>query len=125
MSFTEFWNLYPRKVSRKMAEKAWCRLNTIEQQQAIETLPVHIKYWDQLGTAKEYIPHATTWLNQARYEDEIEMPQPKQQPQTTVAWWASESLIIAKGRDVNLMPRPGESIHEFKGRVADKLRAAA
>ena len=42
-----------------------------------------------------------------------------------VAWWGSEPLILAKGREVNLEPRPGESIHEFKGRVVDKLRSAA
>lgn len=124
MSFTDFWNLYPRKVSRKMAEKAWSRLSATDQQAALDALPNHIRYWDQAGTAKEYIMHATTYLNQARWEDEIEMPQPKQQ-QATVAWWSSESMIIAKGRELNLTPRPGESIHEFKGRVADKLRAAA
>ena len=120
--FEQFWQAYPRKVSRKMAEKAWQKLSTTEQHQAIEALPVHIRYWDQTGTSKEFIPHASTWLNQARYEDELEMPQPKA---ATIAWWSSESLIIAKGQELNLQPRPGESIHEFKGRVADKLRAAA
>ena len=122
MTWETFWQLYPRKVSRKMAEKAWLKLSTTEQQQALSALPTHIKYWEQSGTAKEYIPHASSWLNQARYEDELEMPQPKS---AAVAWWGSESLIIGKGRELNLEPRPGESIHEFKSRVADKLRSAA
>jgi uncharacterized protein YdaU (DUF1376 family) len=43
----------------------------------------------------------------------------------TPAWWSSDAAIIAKGREVNLAPRPGESIHEFKGRVAERLSVPA
>lgn len=120
--FSEFWKQYPRKVSRKMAEKAWLKLSTTEQDQALEALPTHIKYWQTTNTEKEFIPHASTWLNQARYEDELEIPQPKKE---IVAWWGSESLILAKGREMNLQPRPGESIWDFKGRILEKLRSAA
>ena len=122
MEFNDFWQLYPRKVSRKMAEKAWLKLSAAEQQQALSALPVHILYWDKAGTAKEYIPHASTWLNQARYEDELEMPQPKG---ATIAWWQSDELIIAKGQELGISPRPGETMAQFKSRVADKLRVSA
>lgn len=124
MSFTDFWNLYPRKVSRKMAEKAWSRLSAVDQQAALEALPNHIRYWEQAGTAKEYILHASTFLNQARWEDEIEMPQPKQQ-QATLAWWTTDALIMAKGAEIGLTPRPGETMGMFKSRISDKMRAAA
>ena len=121
--FTDFWNLYPRKVSRMMAEKAWRKLTPAEQQEALSALPNHIAYWNACDTEKQFIPHATTFLNQQRFYDEIELPQPKQK--TDVAWWGSEQLILTKGREVNLAPRPGESIHEFKGRIVEKLRSAA
>lgn len=123
MTWEAFWAMYPRKVSRKMAEKAWLKLSTIEQDQALEALPVHIKYWDSLNTEQEYIPHASTWLNQARFEDEIAIPVPKAD-KPTVAWWSSEHLILAKGRELNLLPRPGESIWDFKARLSEKLKAA-
>lgn len=124
MSFAKFWAKYPRKVSRKMAEIAWNKLNIFEQSIAFDAIDAHIKYWETIGTAKEFICHASTWLNQARWEDELEIEQPKQK-QANVAWWGSEALILAKGRELNLEPRPGESIHEFKGRIANKIREAA
>ena len=122
MSFGEFWANYPRKVARFVAEKAWNKLSTSEQSDALKAIHIHIKYWVACETAKEFIPHAATWLNQHRWEDEIELPQ-KKAPE--VAWWGSEQLILAKGREVNLMPRPGEGLFEFKGRIMEKLRQAA
>lgn len=124
MEFVDFWNLYPRKVCRKPAETAWNKLKLDERTAAMEAILIHIKYWQVQGTMKEFIPHASTWLNQARWEDELEIEQPKQK-QADIAWWGSEALIIGKGRELNLEPRPGESIHEFKGRVASKIRQAA
>ncbi len=122
MSFTDFWTLYPRKVSRMMAEKAWIKLSTTEQQAATLAITNHIAYWKACDTDKQFIPHAATWLNQHRWEDEIELPEQKK---PDVAWWGSEQLILAKGNEIGLMPRPGESIWEFKGRIVEKLRSAA
>ncbi|MEK7945739.1 DUF1376 domain-containing protein [Pigmentiphaga sp. YJ18] len=39
-------------------------------------------------------------------------PQPKGPP-----WWSSDALVIAKGREYGIEPRPGESMSDFKGRV--------
>lgn len=120
--FDSFWQQYPRKVAKFMAELAWNKLSTEDQATAMEAIPVHVAYWKAINQEKHFIPHASTWLNQQRFHDEIDMPQPKV---AEVAWWGSEQLILAKGRDMNLEPRPGESIHEFKGRIASKIREAA
>lgn len=37
------------------------------------------------------------------------------------AWWASEQGIIAKGRELELSPRPGEAMQEFKARVSARV----
>jgi hypothetical protein len=121
--FEEFWKHYPRKVSKKIAQQEWNRLTPMEQTKCLEVIHTHIKYWQATNTEPQFIPHARTWIHQGRFDDELEMPQAK--IKTDVAWWGSEPLILAKGREVNLEPRPGESIHEFKGRVVDKLRSAA
>jgi hypothetical protein len=122
--FEEFWKMYPKKVSRRDAEKAWNKLDMIDRAEVVNALPNHIKYWIATnGTDKTFIPYPATWLNQARWEDELEMPQSK--PKTDVAWWSTEATVIAKGQEVGLSPRPGEDIHTFKGRVVDKLRSAA
>jgi hypothetical protein len=36
-------------------------------------------------------------------------------------WWSSDSLILAKGSELGLSARPGESMGEFKGRINAKI----
>lgn len=43
------------------------------------------------------------------------------QAQGAPPWWSSDTSVIAKGREIGLNPRPGESMGEFKGRVSAKL----
>lgn len=122
MSFNDFWAKYPRKVSRKMAENAWRKMDMLQHRLALDAIDTHLKYWDTMGTEKEFICHASTWLNQARYEDEIEIE--KQAPKL-LAWWASDAGILAKGLEFGVEPRPGETMPIFKSRVVDKTRRAA
>lgn len=125
MSFEQFWAMYPRKCAKPVAAKSFNRLSTNEQVEALEALPNHIKFWQSVGTEKQFIPHPATWLNQQRFYDDVEIEEAKPVKQPQLAWWSSEPLIIAKGQELNLSPRPGESIHEFKGRVAEKIRLSA
>lgn len=53
---------------------------------------------------------------------------PREQPQvngkgksTGGAWWASEAGALAKGREVGLNPRMGESMADFQGRIKAAL----
>jgi hypothetical protein len=68
--FEDFWKLYPRKVSKKKARVAWVNLTIEKQKKAMATLPRHLQLW--AGKNKNFIPHPTTWLNQERWDDEIE-----------------------------------------------------
>ena len=70
--FDQFWKLYPRKVARFAAEKEWKRLKEDEKRAAIEALPIHAQGWADRDD-KQFIPHASTWLHQRRWEDEIEV----------------------------------------------------
>lgn len=69
--FAQFWAMYPRRVAKRDAEKMWIRLTRQEQQDAIKALPAHIRYWQQAGRTMETTPHAATWLNGHRFEDEL------------------------------------------------------
>lgn len=40
-------------------------------------------------------------------------------------WWSSDSLILAKGAELGLSARPGESMGEFKGRINAKIAESA
>lgn len=122
MTFQEFYQAYPRKMARKDAEKAWNKLDQDERDRAAKALPNHIRYWEQSATAKEFIPYPASWLNGGRYDDEIEMPSI---PSRAVAWWASEDGVLAKGRELGIHARGGESMNEFKARVVEAARRAA
>lgn len=123
MSFDIFWEQYPRREGKKPALIKWNGLNENEKHRALEALPNHIKSWKTKGTEREFIPLPKTWIYQARWEDEID--QPKQQVPKLIAWWASDSGILEKGRELGIEPRPGESIFQFKDRIAAKIRNAA
>ena len=67
--FATFWGLYPKKVAKGAAIKAWLKLKPEEHQEVIEALASHIKYWRVKGTDKEFIPYPASWLNQMRWLD--------------------------------------------------------
>lgn len=120
--FDEFWKSYPRKVAKKTAELAFKRLQQEEQDAAIEALPIHIKYWRLKETETEFIPHPATWINQGRWEDELDM-QEKKPP--ALPWYSDEQLTMAKAREVGVTPRSGEGWAELRKRISEKIRALA
>jgi len=69
-SFDDFWSLYPNKTNKKKAQEKFSKL-TKEQKQKIEN---HLPYFINNKPFKDYNhPHAITYLNQERYNDEIEI----------------------------------------------------
>ena len=71
-TFEQFWILYPRKVQKARAYKSFTRLNKTEQDLALEYISKHNQHWLSSNRDKEHIPHATTWLNNKSWEDELE-----------------------------------------------------
>ena len=72
--FDTFWKSYPRKIGKQAAFKIWKKLNptkellakiltAIEQQKKCEQ-------WQKDGG--QYIPHPKTWLNEGRWDDEMQ-----------------------------------------------------
>lgn len=71
-SFSEFWSLYPRKVSKKMAEKAYKNASKKYSPTIIlDGLKKWLKKWQNDKTEMNFIPHASTWLNGERFNDDI------------------------------------------------------
>ena len=77
MTFDDFWVVYPRRVAKLAAQKAWKKLTPADQMAALEALPVHVALWSERSL--EHVPHAATWLNGRRWEDEL-TPQSHQKP---------------------------------------------
>lgn len=74
--FELFWSVYARHIGKGAARLAFARarkkaaLNVI-----MEGLSRSLKEWDARGEP-QYIPHASTWLNQERWTDEYDAPAP-------------------------------------------------
>ena len=117
MTFENFWQQYPKKVGKLTAKRSWEKLSQENQQKALEAIVEHRKYWSAKGTDWEFIPHASTWLNQERFEDELVVENKK----PPLPWYASDELTLAKGRELGLNPYAGESFAQFRARLSSKI----
>ena len=122
--FQTFWELYPRKVAKKAAEKAWNKLSKQDQEEALKALPNHIKYWQLKDTDKEFIPHCASWINAARYEDEIDLA-PTVAKKPMIPWYSNDELTLAKGRELEINPNPGETMGQYRSRIQASLSGKA
>ncbi len=71
--FDTFWQVYPRKVAKDRAIKAFNKINPNDSilQRMLTMIALHkAKLWD--GKDLKYIPHPATWLNDGRWKDENE-----------------------------------------------------
>ena len=64
--FDQFWTLYPRKTSKQSASKAFAKLKDEAQQAAINNIA---RLYAE--TPVQFVPHAATYLNQGRWEDQV------------------------------------------------------
>lgn len=124
MTFENFWSQYPRKIGKLTAKRSWEKLSLDNQQKALEAIAEHRKYWVAKGTDWEFIPHASTWLNQERFEDELVIEQ-KENKRPPLPWYASDELTLAKGRELGLNPYAGETFAQFRARLSAKIGSTA
>jgi len=124
MKFENFWSQYPKKVGKLTAKRSWEKLSLDNQQKALEAIIEHRKYWAAKGTDWEFIPHASTWLNQERFEDELVIEQ-KENKRPPLPWYASDELTLAKGRELGLNPYAGETFAQFRSRLSAKIGSTA
>lgn len=68
--FVQFWNAYPRKVNKKRAEELFVKLKQSDIEELMDFMPAFQKWAET--KEQRYIPHATTFINGRRWEDELE-----------------------------------------------------
>lgn len=67
--FLDFWTVYPRKAARKAAVRAWARIDPGLHGRIVEAA----KAWAESFKNPieiQYCPHASTWLNGERWDEE-------------------------------------------------------
>jgi uncharacterized protein YdaU (DUF1376 family) len=73
LGFAEFWTAYPKKVSKAEALKAWGKIPAEDglTEKIMAALATAKQSRDWTKDDGQFIPHASTWLNQRRWEDEV------------------------------------------------------
>jgi hypothetical protein len=71
-AFDAFWDAYPRKVGKQEAIRAYTKaLKITDSATLLTAIVAHAAYWAKAGRDQEGIPHAATWLNNRRWEDQL------------------------------------------------------
>jgi len=72
-SFDAFWAIWPKKKDRKKALAAFVKINPDDAllQTILAAVAAQAATASWIDDGGEYIPHPTTWLNGARWEDEV------------------------------------------------------
>lgn len=69
-TFADFWLLFPKRIARMEAHKAWSKLKPAQHVEALVGLVEWRKVWLSEGRL-QFVPNASTWLNQERWTDEL------------------------------------------------------
>jgi len=84
--FDSFWRFYPRKAGKEAARKAWLKLRP--EQHIMQMIADNVKERVDKGEWRKdnqsFILHASTYLNQKRWEDEVldQQPQKRTDPES-------------------------------------------
>ena len=76
--FDEFWNLYPKKVAKADALKAWKQV--LKKKTADEMIALTKAYSESKLPDMTYIPYPASWLNKGLYEAVEETPKAVSKP---------------------------------------------
>jgi phage replication O-like protein O len=73
-SFNQIWKIYPKKVSKAAAKKAFQKIKPNKElfDTMINAIEAQKRSHDWIKDDGQFIPYLSTWLNKARWEDELE-----------------------------------------------------
>jgi len=113
--FEIFWKAYPRHEGKKAAQKAYDK-TTASDETIMNGLATAKRKWDD----PKFIPHAATWLNGERWQDEpaVDTKQPTADGERKTYEWHKSML---EKKQFNLMPeyRIREKIAEYEAKHAN------
>ena len=72
-AFDAFWSAYPRRVGKGAARKAFAKAITkVDLQTMLDALERRKSSNQWAKDGGEFVPHPSTWLNQERWEDDLD-----------------------------------------------------
>ena len=69
-TFEQFWQAYPRKVGKLKAERVWEKIPIGDHERVIKSIALWKQSYQWHQNDGLYIPYASTFLAQKRYQDE-------------------------------------------------------
>jgi hypothetical protein len=97
--FEQFWDAYPRHVGKQAAAKVFAKLAPDDELLGMMLAAVKRQRQSEqwLRDGGQYVPHAATWLNGRRWEDEIPLAasQPHETGRTASGTDSSDMLRMA------------------------------
>ena len=119
--FDRWWAVFPRKVAKAEARKAWAQTASIrpDTDSLIKAVLSHCKTEQWMKSGGAFIPHAATWLRGERWEDVYEVSLPdvvNEKP-----WHETATGIIRKGQELGISSDQFEHFQDFRTAV---MRAA-
>ena len=70
-TFDRFYKLYPRKIKKENASKAFNRVPIKYLRDLFDGLHGYVQFWKDNEVGEEFIPYASTWLNAKQWNDTI------------------------------------------------------
>jgi hypothetical protein len=119
VEFEKFWENWPKKVAKKKAESAWSKLTLLEKREAMEALPKHIKYWEIKKTHIDFVPYPASWINAARWEDELDMTPAKEKVDRS--WMFSQQGIENKAKELGILGNGYDTYETLKKKCMLKM----
>lgn len=119
--FDTFWALYPKKVAKADARKAWAQTKDIrpELTNLLTAITAACKTESWMKSNGAFIPYPATWLRGERWDDIHEVTLPNVVNEKP--WHETATGIELKGKELGLDPSQFESFPHFKVAV---MRAA-
>lgn len=77
--FEAFWKAYPNHKARANAEKAWKKVPANLHSAVMAAVALQTQSLDWTKDNGQYIPHAASWLNGKRWEDQLPAAAAKEQ----------------------------------------------
>jgi hypothetical protein len=119
--FEAFWKAYPKKKAKEKARQVFQKLlskaknKEILAEQIMKGLELYNQDIIQKQTKEEFIAHATSWLNQARWEDEYTTITPQQKSnQSTFNNQYAKPKISTTSQVAEMFKMQGEYIKNNK-----------
>ena len=123
--FDQFWAIYPKKVAKADARKAWLQTKDLRPDIAklLSAVTAACKTEQWMKSGGSFIPHAATWLRGERWDDVHEVVLPNVVNEKP--WHETASGIEAKGKELGLDPSQFGSFPAFKVAVMRQAMKAA